>query len=69
MLISISKKKMGEIKHAMPNNFEVIKLVRANFVAQAIFFRIVHKLFRKIAYYGFLSLSKYSEDIIDNGNL
>ena len=39
----------GEAKLITPYEFEMIKLVRANLVAQAIFFRIILKLFRKIA--------------------
>jgi hypothetical protein len=46
----------------MPNDFERIKLVRANIVAQAIFFRIILKLFCTIAY-GFSSSNQYSQDV------
>jgi hypothetical protein len=38
---------LGEAKAVMPNDFEMIKLVRTNLVAQAIFFRIILKLFRR----------------------
>ena len=34
----------GESKHVMPNDFETIKLVRANHGAHAIFFKIFLKL-------------------------
>ena len=50
----------------MPNDFEMIKLVRANLVAQAEFFRFFKKLFRKIAC-GFSSPYQYSQDIDANG--
>jgi hypothetical protein len=50
----------------MPNDFEMIKLVRANLVAQAIFFRIILKLFRTIAC-GFSSPNRYSQDVDANG--
>jgi hypothetical protein len=40
---------LGEAKLVMPINVEIIKLVRANPVAQAIFFRIIFKLFCAIA--------------------
>jgi len=50
----------------MHNDFEMIKLVRANFVAQAIFFRINLKLFRTIAH-GFSSSNQYSQDVDANG--
>ncbi len=32
---------LGETKPVMPNDFEMIKLVRANPITQAIFFRII----------------------------
>jgi hypothetical protein len=57
---------LGEAKPVMPNDFEMIKLVRANLVAQAIFFRIILKLFRIIAC-GFSSSSQYSQDVDGNG--
>jgi len=50
----------------MPYDFEMIKLVRANHVAQAIFFRIVLKLFRIIAC-GFSSSKQHSQDVDANG--
>jgi len=46
----------------MPNEFKMIKLVRANHVAQAIFFRIILKLFPKTAC-GFSSSNQYSQDV------
>jgi hypothetical protein len=57
---------LGEAKPLMPNDFEMIKLVRANHVAQAIFFRIILKLFHKIAC-GFSSSNQYSQDVVANG--
>ena len=36
---------LGEDKSILPNDFEIIKLVRANHVSQAIFFIIILKLF------------------------
>ncbi len=45
----------------MPNDFEMIKLVRANHVAQAIFFRITLNLFRNPVC-GFSSSNHYSKD-------
>jgi len=51
-----------EAKHVMPNDFEMIKWVRANRVAQTTFFRIVFKIFRKIAC-GFSSSNQYSQDV------
>jgi len=57
---------MGEAKPVMPNDFEMNKLARANLVAQAIFFGIILKLFRKIAC-GFSSHNQYSQDLDDNG--
>ena len=57
---------MGEAKPEMPNDFEMNKLVRANPVAQAIFFRIILKLFRTIAC-GSSSSNQYSQDIDANG--
>ena len=56
---------IGEAKPAMPNDFEMIKSVRANQVDQAIFFRIILKLFRKIAC-GFSSPDKHSQDVDAN---
>ncbi len=50
----------------MPNDFEIIKLVRANPVAQVIFFRIILKLIRTIAC-GFSSSNQYSQDVDANG--
>ncbi len=50
----------------MPNDFEMIKLVRANHVAQPIFFRIILKLFRTIAC-GFTISNQYSQDVDVNG--
>ena len=50
----------------MPSFFEMIKSMRANPVAQAIFFRIIFKLFRKITC-GFLSPNQYSQDVKANG--
>ena len=50
----------------MPNDLEMIKLVQANHVAQAIFFKIILKLFRTIAC-GFSSSNQYSQDIDANG--
>ena len=44
----------------------MIKLVRANLVAQAIFLRITLKLFRTIAC-GFSSSNPYSQDVDANG--
>jgi hypothetical protein len=38
---------MREAKPAMPNDFEMLKLVRANHVAQAIFFGIIINYFVK----------------------
>ena len=49
----------------MPNDFEMIKLVLANLVAQAVFFRIVLKLFRKTAC-GFSGPYPYSQDVDNN---
>ncbi len=47
----------------MPNDFKMFKLVRANHVAQAIFFKIILKPFRKIAC-GFSSpTNQYSQDV------
>ncbi len=57
---------MGEAKPVMPNESEIIKLVRANPVAHAIFFRIILKSFRKIAC-GFSSPIQYSHDFDANG--
>ena len=57
---------LGEAKPIMPNDFEMIKLVRANLVAQAIFFRIILKLFRTIAC-GFSSSNQYSQHVDANG--
>jgi hypothetical protein len=57
---------LGEAKPVMPNNFEIIKLLRANPVAQAIFFRIILKLFRTIAC-DFFSSNQYSQDVDANG--
>ena len=57
---------LGEAKPVMPNDFEMIKLVRSNPVAQAKFFRIILKLFRKIAC-GFSSPNQYSQDVDANG--
>ncbi len=56
----------GEAKPVMPNDFEIIKLVRAKLVAQAILFRIILKLFRKIAC-GFGSPYHYSPNVDANG--
>ena len=57
----------GESQPTMlSNDFEMIKLVRSNPVAQAIFFRIVLKLFRKIAC-GFSKPDQYSQDVDENG--
>jgi hypothetical protein len=56
---------LGEAKPAMPN-FEMIKLVRANPAAQAIFFRIILKLFPTIAC-GFSGSNPYSQDVDANG--
>ena len=56
----------GESKPVMPDDFEMIKLVRANHVAQAMFFRIILKLFRKIAC-GLSSPNHYSQDVDANG--
>ncbi len=50
----------------MPNDFEMIKLVRSNPDAQAKFFRIILKLFRKIAC-GFSSPNQFSQDVDANG--
>ena len=50
----------------MPTDFEMIELVRANLVAQAIFFRIIIKLFRKIAC-DFSSSNQCSRDVDANG--
>ncbi len=50
----------------MPNDFEMIKLLRANLLAQGKFFRIILKLFRKIAC-GFSSPKQYSQDVDANG--
>jgi hypothetical protein len=50
----------------MPNDFEIIKLVRANPVAQAMFFRIILKLFRTFSC-GFSSSNQYSRDVYANG--
>ena len=50
----------------MPNDFEMIKQVRANPVAQAIFFRIILKHFHSIAC-GFSSFNQYSKDVDANG--
>ena len=50
----------------MPNDFEMIKQVRSNPVAQAKFFRIILKLFRTIAC-GFSSSNQYSQDVDVNG--
>ena len=52
----------------MPNDFEIIKLVRATHVPRAIFFRITFKLFRTIAC-GFSSSNQYSQDVDANGKL
>jgi hypothetical protein len=49
----------------MPNDFEIVKLVPANIVAQAIFFRIIFKLFQKNAC-GFSSPKQYSQDVDAN---
>ena len=49
----------------MPNDFEMMKLVQANHVAQTIFLRIVFKIFRKIAC-GFSSSNQYSQDVDAN---
>jgi hypothetical protein len=57
---------LGEAKLVMPNDFETIKLVRANPVAQAIFFGIILKLFRTIAC-GFSSFNLFSQDVDANG--
>jgi hypothetical protein len=56
----------NEAKLVMPNDFEMIKLVRANLVAQAIFFRNISKLFRTIAC-GISSFIQYSQDVDANG--
>ena len=40
---------MAEAKPVIPNYFEMIKLERANHGAHALFFRILLKLFSKIA--------------------
>jgi hypothetical protein len=50
----------------MPNDFEMIKLVRANHVAQAIFFKNILKLLRTIAC-GFSRSNQYSQDVDANG--
>ncbi len=50
----------------MPNDFEMVKSVRANPIAQAIFFRNILKLFRRIAC-GFASLDTYSQHLDANG--
>ncbi len=50
-----------EAKHVMPNDFEMINFVRANLVAQDLFFRIISKLFLKIAC-GFSSPNQHSKD-------
>ncbi len=52
----------------MPNDFEMIKLMRANLVVQAIFLKIILKLFRTIAC-GFSSSNQYSQDVDANGKL
>jgi len=57
---------LGESKHVMPNEFEMIKLVRANHVTQAIVFRIILKVFRKIAC-GYSSSNQFSHDVDANG--
>ena len=57
---------MGEAKPMMLNYFKMIKLVRANHVAQAILFRIIIKLVIKIAC-GFSSPNQYSQDVDANG--
>ena len=56
----------GEMKPVMPDDFEMIKLVRANPVAQALFFRTILETFRNIAC-GFSSPNEYSQDVDDNG--
>jgi hypothetical protein len=53
---------LGEAKSVMPNDYEMIKLVRTNPVSQAIFFRIVRKKFRTTAC-GFSSPNQYSQDV------
>jgi hypothetical protein len=40
---------LGEAKPINANDFEMIKLVKANHVAQEIFLRIILKMFRTIA--------------------
>jgi hypothetical protein len=50
----------------MPNVFEMDKLVRANPVVQAIFFRIIVKLVRKIAC-GSSNPNQYSHDVDVDG--
>jgi hypothetical protein len=57
---------LGKAKSVMPNDFEMIKLVRANSVAQALFFRIISKLFRTIAC-GFSTSNQDSQDVDANG--
>jgi hypothetical protein len=56
----------GKSKILMPYDFKIIKLVRANFVAYAIFFQTALKLFRKNAC-GFSSPNQYSQDVDTNG--
>jgi hypothetical protein len=55
----------GKAKHVMPNDLEMIKSVRANPVAQPIFFRSILKLYRIIAF-GFSSSNQYSKDVDAN---
>jgi hypothetical protein len=52
----------------MPIDFEMIKLVQANPIAQAIFFRIILKLFLTIAC-GFSNSYQYSQNDDANGKL
>jgi hypothetical protein len=53
-------------KPVMHNDFKMIKSVRGNPDAQAIFFRIILKMFRRIIY-GFSSSNQYSQDVDANG--
>jgi len=58
---------LGEEKSVMPNDFEIVKLVRANPGTQAIFFTIILNLFRKFACDLSSPTNRYSQDVDANG--
>ena len=57
---------MGGSKPVMSNDFEMVELVWATHVAQAIFFRIILNFFRRIAC-GFSNPNQYFKVVDANG--